>query len=47
VGLRVEFLLKTDSGYPNDTGVNKNFFLNIVSTSVLGEDYELFLFFGF
>jgi len=22
-GLRVEFLLKTDSGYPKDTGVNK------------------------
>jgi len=26
--LRVEFLLKTDSGYPKDTGVNNNLFPN-------------------
>ena len=32
--LRVEFLLKTDSGYP--------YFINIGYTSVLGEDYDFF-----
>ena len=42
---RVEFLLKTDSGYPKDTGVTSqeycpSYFLNFGSTSVPGEDYE-------
>ena len=31
VPLRVEFLLKTDSGYPKDTGVNKPFVSPIAS----------------
>jgi len=34
VRLRVEFLLKTDSGYPKDTGVNKPVLASVLSIYV-------------
>jgi len=37
--LRVEFLLKTDSGYPKDTGVNKPF-VSVIASRVCKKKLE-------